>query len=1147
MTTYVYMRDPFRSHIDREETKVRAGTRVDTLLKRNGHLVKGKRVRPYLVVINGKPLLQKQWTRRLNKDDVLVVSNLPKGGGGGSNPLQVVLQVALIAASIYVPGLAGLTMGTWQFAAASAAILIAGTYLLGLAFPPQTPDVTTSSREAASPTYTISAQGNSARLMEAIPVWYGRFSKYLDFAAQPYTENRGNEQYLYQLFCATQGSMEIEGLFLENTPVANFPDIQYEVIQPHQPVTLFPDNVVTSEQVQNLDMDNTVFGPYVSAPPDTVTDALAFDVVAPGGLYTIDSNGNFQVASVTVTFEYQLLDGLGNPIGPWLTAITPTLSSSNATPVMQSYKVSVPPGRYQTRGYRVSPVSTDQKVKTAISWTGLRAYLQSERTYGDVTLIAMVIRATNNINQQTARKVRLVGTRKLPVWNPVEGWSVNPVATRNPAWAAADILRNTTYGRRLPTSRLNMVKLYQLAQLWDSRGDTFNGIFDTTTQLWDALMKVCRVGRTQPMYYAGLIDFIRTESKTLATAMFSPANIVAGSFSTEYAFPDGYSTPNYVIAEYISDVTWKPATVDCVLPGSEATIPARVTFMGISNRDQAWREGITLAAANRDQRRMITLSTHLEGHIPRYGDLVKISHDVPQWGYSGRVVNFDPETGRIDTSEPLPFVLGQPHVIAFRRRDGSADGPYTIVPDDDPTNPRPEYRGVVVGSNLDQIYISKGNREEATHYQFGPTERAGIRAIALSAKPESMTSGKVNLTFTNYAESVNLAENGGVVPPPGPESNLPMPPSAPIIDTISLELTPTPGLQNIVVSPANGAAYYEFAISKNGSTWNSIGTSADPYKSVSLSEGVWYVRARAMGNNMGPWTTWTGYVEASALPLPEIEIASATKGLFQIKLDWIVKGQDRSQTKSVQVYWSPNNVLGNSSLLIDMPMPVTSYVITGLPPGQQLFFWFRTVDTANRVGPWYNDGSPVVGTSEDSAQIILEYLDGQIEKTQLAQSLREEVESGGGANVKIEAVENDLAAMYTIKTQLTEGGRRVIAGIGVGVENNEGVLESQVLVLADRFAVMSPNGSDTLSPFVVNGGVVYMNSAFIQDGTITNAKIGNIIQSNNFVANVSGWRIDKNGSFQLNGPGGSGRMIINNQTVLVYDAAGRLRIRLGLW
>ena len=410
-----------------------------------------------------------------------------------------------------------------------------------------------------------------------------------------------------------------------------------------------------------------------------------------------------------------------------------------------------------------------------------------------------------------------------------------------------------------------------------------------------------------------------------------------------------------------------------------------------------------------------------------------------------------------------------------------------------------------------------------------------------------MQSGKVNLTFTNYAESVHLAETGGLVPPPGPESNLPAPPVAPIIDFVKLELTPTPGLQTIVASPANGAIYYEFATSRDGIDWTSIGISSDPYKTVNLAEGTWYVRVRASGAHMGPWTTWTGFVDVSPLPLAELDSANAVGGLFEIRLEWSVRHIDRPMTKAVEIYWSPNNNRGNSSLLTTVPYPASSYTVSGLPPGQQLFFWFRIIDTANRVGPWYNDGNAVIGISESDAAILLEYLDGQIEKTQLAQELRTEIESGGGAKVAVERVEDELAAMYTIKTQLTEGNRRVIAGIGVGVENDEGVLESQVLVLADRFAVMGSGSASTFSPFVVDGGVVYMNSAFIKDGTITNAKIGNVIQSNNFVPNQRGWQINKNGTFQLNGPGGTGRLEITNNLVRVFDSNGRLRVRLGIW
>ncbi|MDR5881130.1 host specificity protein J [Caballeronia sp. LZ032] len=138
-----------------------------------------------------------------------------------------------------------------------------------------------------------------------------------------------------------------------------------------------------------------------------------------------------------------------------------------------------------------------------------------------------------------------------------------------------------------------------------------------------------------------------------------------------------------------------------------------------------------------------------------------------------------------------------------------------------------------------------------------------------------------------------------------------------------------------------------------------------------------------------------------------------------------------------------------------------------------------------------------------------------------------------------------VAASYQIKTQITANGRTYIAGIGVGVDNTSGTVESQVLVAASRFAVLDPNGSAVSAPFVIQGGQTFLNQAFIGTGWITNAMIGDTIQSNNFVSGQQGWQINKAGSFEINGTGGGGRNLLNANGQQVYDPAGTLRVRLG--
>ncbi|WP_407668309.1 host specificity protein J [Paraburkholderia bannensis] len=142
-----------------------------------------------------------------------------------------------------------------------------------------------------------------------------------------------------------------------------------------------------------------------------------------------------------------------------------------------------------------------------------------------------------------------------------------------------------------------------------------------------------------------------------------------------------------------------------------------------------------------------------------------------------------------------------------------------------------------------------------------------------------------------------------------------------------------------------------------------------------------------------------------------------------------------------------------------------------------------------------------------------------------------------------------VAASYQIKTQITSNGRTYIAGIGVGVDNSSGVVESTVLLSASRVAILDPNGSAVTSPFVVQGGQVFISQALIGTGWITNLMIGDVIQSTAVGANGQPrWKLDKNGTLTLNGAnGGSGYMTLTDSTLLVYDNNNVLRVRLGLW
>ncbi|HBR0982155.1 TPA: DUF1983 domain-containing protein [Klebsiella pneumoniae] len=117
--------------------------------------------------------------------------------------------------------------------------------------------------------------------------------------------------------------------------------------------------------------------------------------------------------------------------------------------------------------------------------------------------------------------------------------------------------------------------------------------------------------------------------------------------------------------------------------------------------------------------------------------------------------------------------------------------------------------------------------------------------------------------------------------------------------------------------------------------------------------------------------------------------------------------------------------------------------------------------------------------------------------------------------LKKTVVENgNVNSTWMVKMETNSNGKKYAAGIALGIDGKN--LQSQFLVQADRFGLINTSNGNTTTPFVVENGVAYMNAAVIKDGSITNAKIGGEIRSDNFVNGSNGWRIGKDGSSQFN-------------------------------
>lgn len=145
-------------------------------------------------------------------------------------------------------------------------------------------------------------------------------------------------------------------------------------------------------------------------------------------------------------------------------------------------------------------------------------------------------------------------------------------------------------------------------------------------------------------------------------------------------------------------------------------------------------------------------------------------------------------------------------------------------------------------------------------------------------------------------------------------------------------------------------------------------------------------------------------------------------------------------------------------------------------------------------------------------------------------------------------LDGQLKAMYAIKLQLTTDGRTYAAGMGIDITTEQGVTQSQILFQADRMALLNIENGVSTVPWFVESGITYMKAAMIKDGTISFLKIGDDIQSTDYLPGQRGWRLSKGGNIEFNGlVEGGGKLTMTNQLVQVFDSNGTLRVRLGIW
>lgn len=1003
----------------------------------------------------------------------------------------------------------------------------------------------------------------------------------------------------------------LQSIYLDSTPLANADgSLNFQnVAIDYRSGTQDQDHIPGFPSVDNettVGVELTSAAPWTRAVANTQLSAVRVQLSVLALSKADTSNGNINGYRV----EYAI--DLSTDGGAFQRVMSAAFDGKTTNKYVRTHRIELPPAvnGWTVRVSRTTPNANSGTIADTTRVESFAEVIDAKLRYPNSALVGIRIDARQFSNIPTRAyhmrgRVIRVPSNYDPATRTYSGlWdgTFKVAYSNNPAWVFYDLVLHTRYGLgdRVNAGMVDKWSLYQIGQYCDElvpdgRGGqeprfTCNCYLQQRSDAYAVLQDLASVFRGMAFWAAGNVVAVADMPNT-ASYLFHAGNVIDGTFT--------YAGSAKRARKTVALVSWNnPADryVSKVEPVQDPDGIARygiqqteVTAFGCTSQAQAQRVGQWILLTSRLETETVTFKVGLDAAVVMPGSIIEIA-DPARAGRSngGRVRS---AVGRTVTLDRAPVAaLGDTLVVnmidgtAQRRTIGDITGNAVTVTTDWSLAVQAEAVWSIESADLKTqlfrvVSVSEddGLAFEIAALQHNPSKFSAVdHGTRIEARPISVIPPSVQPPPTGVTLSTYSAIDQGIA-----------------VTTMV-----------IAWQPAASAIAYTVDWRRDNGEWVSAGrTGSQSIEVRNIYAGTYVARVRAINAldvASAPAYSPETPLQGKTSPPPVVGTLLTTAIVFGIRLDWAFP-TGPLDVERTEIWYSKTPNRDDAIKLGDFAFPANTHTMMGLAAGAQFFFWARLVDKSGNIGAWYPSGAGVPGASSSQASDILNYLNGQIGKTQLGADLLSAIDSieppmAGSDNdyagddhvfagivstqsvleeagravaqsvttmqatvaqntaavqVAQQAVADQsgkLAAMYTIKTQIAANGRTYLAGIGVGVENNNGIVESQVLIAADRFGVIHPNGNSVLTPLVIQNGQVFMDSAFIQDGTITNAKIGSTIQSTALGAGGNPrWKLDKNGSLTMYGPVGAGYLTITDSVIAVYDSNNVLRVRMGIW
>lgn len=594
----------------------------------------------------------------------------------GDDVLRNVLSVAVLVAAValgqfYAPAIAGslipagftATAGTLSLVGsiATAGFAIAGSLLLNALIPVRG----LGDQSKGTDVFAISGLQNSSDPGGVVRSILGRHRYAPVYAAPPYTEVIGDDQYVIAAFLFGHGPLSFDLHRLGDTPTEQFNDIEIEVRHGYDddaPITLYPQQVIEDQISVNL----TNAGGSIIRRTARDTSECSIDIAFVQGLVKYDDKGKTQAKGVTTRVEWRLF---GNT--DWFIQGEFDAINNQQKLIRRGYRWAFPePGLYEVRLTRLTPDSTDTKIIDRSDWSCIRSF-RRESPFNfkkPVAMVAMRIRASNQLNG-VVNNYSAVASLLCKDWDAAtQAWIVRE--TSNPASLFRHVLQGPANAYPKSDDQINIEQLQDWHEFCVAKGLTYNRVHDYDATRLDVLADIAAAGRATPHDDGERWGVTIDRPQSTYVSAISPRNSWDFQGSTpQVLFPDGHRI------QFIDATNdWQQMERVVPFPGvdpNNVQVTEDLPMPGVTDPGQIWK------AARRRQYELIhrphsyTVSQDIESLVLARGDLVPVNHDIlDRDQVSARVRSVSDSSVTLDTQ--VTMEAGRSYACVFRTSSGES-------------------------------------------------------------------------------------------------------------------------------------------------------------------------------------------------------------------------------------------------------------------------------------------------------------------------------------------------------------------------------------------------------------------------------------------------------------------------------------------